>query len=86
MHNFFPSSPVLGNHLQLLSAQPRLCNVCLKIMSPGVLWPPPLSLALGVPQEWFILEFSCSRIILPMTDYTITHCTEVLFTQAYTHG
>ena len=29
MLNFSPTSPVLGDPLQLLPAQPRLCDVCL---------------------------------------------------------
>ena len=30
-HNFFPTPPVLGDSLQLLPAQPRLRDVCLKV-------------------------------------------------------
>ena len=36
MHNFSPTSSVLGDPLQLFPAQPRLRDVCLKITSPGV--------------------------------------------------
>ena len=43
------TSPVLGHPLQLLPAQPRLRDVCLKVMSPDVFW--PLSLALRVPRQ-----------------------------------
>ena len=49
MHNISPTSPVLGDPLQLFPAQPRLHDVCLKVTSPGVFWCPLLSLALRVP-------------------------------------
>ena len=51
MHNFSPTSPVLGDPLQLFPAQSRLRDVCLKVTPPGVFWSPPLSLALGVPRQ-----------------------------------
>ena len=53
MHNFSPTSPVLGDLLQLLPAQTRLRDVCLKVMSPGVFWSgaPSLSFALRVPRQ-----------------------------------
>ncbi len=38
MHNFSPTSPVLGDPLQVFPAQPHLRDVCLKVMSPGVSW------------------------------------------------
>ena len=51
MHNISPTSPVLGDPLQLFPAQPRLRDVCLKVTPPGVFRSPPLSLALGVPRQ-----------------------------------
>ena len=48
MHNFSPTSPVLGDHLQLFPVQPRLRDVWLNVTSPGVFRSPPLSLALRV--------------------------------------
>ena len=53
MPNFSPTSPVLGDPLQLFPAQPRLRNVCLKVTSPGVCQspPPPISLVLRVPRQ-----------------------------------
>ena len=51
MHNISPTSPVLGDPLQLFPAQPCLHNVCLKVTPPGVFRSPPLSLALGVPRQ-----------------------------------
>ena len=55
MHNFSPTSPVLGDPLQLFPAQPHLRDVCLKVTSPGGFRspppPPPLSLALRVPRQ-----------------------------------
>ena len=56
MHNFSPTSPVLGDRLQLSPAQPRLRDVCLKVTSPGVIGLPvfrlvTLSLALRVPRQ-----------------------------------
>ena len=51
MHNFSPTSPVLGDPLQLFPSQPRLRDVCLKVTPPGVFRSPPLSLALGVPRQ-----------------------------------
>ena len=51
MHNISPTSPVLGDPLQLFPAQPRLRDVCLKVMPPGVFRSPPLSLALRVPRQ-----------------------------------
>ena len=51
MHNISPTSPVLGDPLQLFPDQPRLRDVCLKVTSPGVFRSPPLSLALGVPRQ-----------------------------------
>ena len=47
MHNISPTSPVLGDPLQLFPAQPRLRDVCLKVTPPGVFRSPPLSLALS---------------------------------------
>ena len=51
MHNFSPTSPVLGDSLQLFPAQSRLRDVCLKVTSPCVFRSPPLSLALRVPRQ-----------------------------------
>ena len=51
MHNISPTSPVLGDPLQLFPAQPRLRDVCLKVTLPGVFRYPPLSLALGIPRQ-----------------------------------
>ena len=51
MHNISPTSPVLGDPLQLFPAQPRLRDVCLKVTPPGVFRSPSLSLALGVPRQ-----------------------------------
>ena len=51
MHNISPTSPVLGDPLQLFPAQPRLRDVCLKLTPPDVFRSPPLSLALGVPRQ-----------------------------------
>ena len=51
MHNITPTSPVLGDPLQLFLAQPRLRDVCLKVTPLGVFRSPPLSLALGVPRQ-----------------------------------
>ena len=51
MHNLSPTSPVLGDPLQLLPAQPHLRDVCLKFTPPGVFRSPPLSLALRVPRQ-----------------------------------
>ena len=51
MQNLCPTSPVLGDPLPLLPAQPRLRDVCLKVMPPGVFRSPPLSLALRVPRQ-----------------------------------
>ena len=51
MHNISPTSPVLGDRLQLLPAQPRLRDVCLKVTTPGVFRSPPLSLALRVLRQ-----------------------------------
>ena len=50
MDNFSPTSPVLGDHLQLLPAQPCLLDICRKITSPGFLVS-TLSLALKVPRQ-----------------------------------
>ena len=47
MHNISATPPVLGDPLQLFPAQPRLRDVCLKV----VFWCPPLSLALRVPRQ-----------------------------------
>ena len=44
----FSLCPVLGDPIQLLPSEPRLRDVCLKVTSPGVFWPPLLSLALRV--------------------------------------
>ena len=49
MHNISPTSPVLGDPLQLFPAQPRLRDVCLKVTPSGVFRSPPLWLALGIP-------------------------------------
>ena len=51
MHNISPTSPVLGDPLQLFPAQPLLRDVCLKVTPPGVFRSPPLSLALGVSRQ-----------------------------------
>ena len=51
MHNISPTSPVLGDPLQLFPAQSRLRDVCLKVTPPGVFRSPPLSLALSVPRQ-----------------------------------
>ena len=51
MHNIYPTSPVLGDPLQLFPAQPSLRDVCLKVTPPGVFRSPPLSLALKVPRQ-----------------------------------
>ena len=51
MHNVSPTSPLLGDSLQLFPAQPRLRDVCLKVTSPGVFRSPPLSFALRVPRQ-----------------------------------
>ena len=51
MHNISPTSPVLGDPLQLFPAQPCLRDVCLKVTPPGVFRSLPLSLALGVPRQ-----------------------------------
>ncbi len=51
MHNISPTSPVLGNPLQLLPAQSCLRDVCLKVTLPGVFSSPPLSLAVRVPHQ-----------------------------------
>ena len=49
MHNISPTTPVLGDPLQLFPAQPRLRDGCIKVTPSGVLRSPPLSLALRVP-------------------------------------
>ena len=51
MHNISPTSPVLGDPLQLFPAQPRLHDVCLKVTPPGVFRSPPLSHALRVARQ-----------------------------------
>ena len=51
MHSISPTSPVLGDPLQLFPAQPRLRDVCLQVTPPGVFRSPPISLALGVPRQ-----------------------------------
>ena len=48
MHNISPTSPVLGDPLQLLPAQPRLCHVC---HVARCFLPPHLYPALSVPYQ-----------------------------------
>ena len=65
MHNFSPTSPVLGDPLQLFPAQPRLRDICVKVTSPGVFLSPPLSLALRVPRQGLTLsQFGGCQLIL----------------------
>ena len=49
MHNISPTFPVL--HGRSSPAQPRLCDACINVTSPGVFLSPSLSLALRVPRQ-----------------------------------
>ena len=51
MHNFSPTSSILGDPIQLLPAWPRLRDVCLKVTTSRVFWSLPRSLALRVPRQ-----------------------------------
>ena len=43
MHNFFATSSVLADPLQVLPAKPRLHNVCPNVTTPGVFVLPSFS-------------------------------------------
>ena len=63
MHNFSPTSPVLGDHLQLLPAQHRLRDVYLKVTAPGVFWSPPFYIYIYLYNDVCVcITLMCSNI------------------------